>query len=159
MLGLFAQKEIVTDEDYKKSLKKKMIAYRVLFLLGLITIVTFQIAREWFQMTLPDFMMGFYSGIGAGLIGVSLILTLKTRRILRSPEALRRSRIKNTDERNVNISAKSMRTALFVLLIAMYLVMIIGGLWYPILTEVIAGLVYVFLFVYLISYWILSKKM
>lgn len=159
MLGLFTEREIVTDDDYKKCLKKKMVAYKVLLLLGLVTIVTFQFAEEWFQITLPGFMMGFYSGIGAGLIGVSIALTLKTRRIVRSPEALRKYRIKNTDERNMNISGKSMRIAIFILLITMYLVMIIGGLWYPILTKAMAGLVYIFLFVYLISYWILSKKM
>lgn len=159
MLNIFTGKEIVTDEDYRKCLEKKRILYAVLFLLGVITEGVFLMARKSMETKLPDFMLGFYEGIGAGLIGIAVILFIRNRRILHSQELLHKSRIKNTDERNLQIAGKAMRISIVILLIAIYLVMLIVGLWNPIMTQIMAGLVYLFLIVYCVSYWIISKKM
>ncbi|MDO5291555.1 MAG: DUF6442 family protein [bacterium] len=79
--------------------------------------------------------------------------------LLRDEEKLRKARIANTDERNIAIQRKAMQTAFFIMLVAMYLVMLIGGIWYPVLAQTISLLLCVFLVVYLIAYGIISKKM
>ncbi|MDD3206333.1 MAG: hypothetical protein PHS74_11475 [Lachnospiraceae bacterium] len=151
--------EILTDDDYRAYLNKKKPVYAVLFLAGIITILITQLAQFVWKVELMDYMHGFYTGIGVGLLVIAIFLYARNRRTLGSPERLRKERIKNTDERNLKIGQKSRMIALAALLVGIYVAMLIGGLWYPILTKVLAGLVYLFLISYCIAYKVLSGRM
>lgn len=158
MLGIFCGNECGTNEEYKRFIKRRMIYFIGTIILGAITLIVTFLGNKIFSGSISEKMLGVYTGFGSGLIIAGTILLIKNRLLLKNEEKLRKSRIENTDERNKEISLKATRVALGVMLVIMYLVALIGGLWYPELTKILLTLVGVFLLAYLIAYKVISKK-
>lgn len=149
-----------TDEDYLKVLRRQQRLFIGMMILGIITFAVAALAEvlSW-DISLNSHSLGFYSGVGTGLTLGSAIFLLRLRKAMKDPKALREARIKATDERTLDISRRSLAAAGYALLIAVYLACLIGGLFYPELLMVLAGLACVFLTTYVISYFIYNKLM
>lgn len=80
-----------------------------------------------------DFLQGFYTGVGFGLIGVSIVVAFNTRRLLRDEARLKAAFVKATDERNRAISAAALQATALTMLILLYLALFVLGLFYPVL--------------------------
>ena len=158
MLGIFCGSECSTNEEYKKCIKKRIAYFIGAIILGVITLIVTFLGNEIFGVSISEKMLGVYTGFGTGLIFAGAILLIKNILLLKNEEKLRKSRIANTDERNNEISLKATRVALGVMLVAMYLVALIGGLWYPELMEILLILICVFLLAYLAAYKYISRK-
>ncbi len=104
-------------------------------------------------------MLGVYTGVGGGIMGASIAQWIKTKLILADDKKLKKSRLNNTDERIQEISKKSFRAAAIVLLISLYVTGLIGGLFYPVLVEVLFGMVCIFLIIYLVAYKVYDRSM
>jgi len=104
-------------------------------------------------------MISTYAGVGSGVMAAALVLWIRFQRILKNPEKLKAMRLSNTDERNKEIGGKAYRFASTVLLIGLYGICLIGGLWYPILIKVVGILMWIFLITYIISYKVFERKM
>ncbi|MBO5293143.1 MAG: hypothetical protein J6B10_08195 [Lachnospiraceae bacterium] len=159
MLGLFCSVSCTDNEEYRKCIQKRMWLWRGMLAAGILTFIIAFLAGNYWQIELEDFMLGMYQGVGAGLIGASVALLFKNGRLLKDEEKLRRARIAASDERNMEIVSRAMRAALVVLLVAIYFVMLIGGLWYPQIAWVLANLVCLFLLAYVAAYKIIARKM
>lgn len=86
-----------------KRLKIKCVICIALILIGVtMTILSFQVKD------LTEMQSGYMNGFGTSMAVVSLILFIKNIVTLRSPKNLRDREIQLTDERNVQISTKSM---------------------------------------------------
>lgn len=157
MLGIFCSTHGLSNEEYKKHIVKRMYLLFGFFVIGLITIGVLVYA-ELSKIRIADYAQGFYYGVGSALIVASIILIIKNRLLLKDENKLRKARIDSSDERNIEISTSSMKIAVFVLLVAIYFVMLIGGIWYPILTKTLSMLVILFMFVYIVAYKIISKR-
>lgn len=158
MLGMFCGSDCKTNEEYKGVIKERIVLFIGIVILGLITLVITLFGDRYLNLKISEKMISTYSGFGTGLTVVGVVLLIKNIRILKNEEKIRKARISNTDERIKAISLRASRFALAVILVSMYLVALIGGLWYPILTQVLFGIISVFLLSYLIAYIIISKK-
>lgn len=158
--NLFGRREIHTDEDYKRLLLRRQRFYIVLMLLGLTTMAIAFLAEflAW-NVTLSANALGFYCGAGTGATFATIVFLIRTRRMMKNPEAIRKARIKETDERILEIGRHAAVVAGYVLLIVLYLVCLIGGLFYPELLMILAGLISVFLLAYSVSFAIYNKRM
>ena len=91
--------------DYKKSLKQRRWAAIGMLCIGLVGFAC------WFFLVpdshLSDHVQSFYLGAASGITAGSLILFIRTQYLLTHPQAQRKAKIKETDERAMHI----MRTA------------------------------------------------
>ena len=159
MNGIFCSSTATTNEEYKKVIKARMTRMLFVFGIGCLTLAVSIWANASKKANLSDQMLGVYTGVGVGLILVSILLFIKNILILRNEEKLKNSRLENADERIHEIGNKAFRVAGFSLLVAIYAVGLIGGIFYPILINVLFGLVSLFLLVYFIAYKIYDKSM
>jgi len=159
MNGIFCGKASSSNEEYKKVIRFKMRIFCVLFLVGAVTFFGTLFIMFRFSSILSDYQSGVYSGIGCGLMGAAVALWIKNKMLLGNEEKLKQSRLANSDERNIEISQKAMRIAAMALIVALYLVGIVGGFFYPVLIKVLLFLVCIFLLVYVIAFKMIGKKM
>lgn len=158
MNGFFCNSKATNNEEYKKVIQTRMTRMVFLFGIGCLTIAVSLIAKDNKAVTIGDQMLGVYTGVGTGLMFAAAILWIKNMLILKDDEKLKNSRLENADERIQEISLKAFRVAGFALLVALYGFGLIGGLFYPILVEVLMAKVSIFLFVYMIAYRIYDKS-
>ena len=94
-------KLILNDADFEKSLKRRRLAGFALLLVGLVGLGCYFLLVEGGD--LPDFAQGFYLGAATGITAGALVLLIRTQYLLTHPEAQRKSKIKETDERELQI--------------------------------------------------------
>lgn len=158
MLGIFCATKVTSDEEYRKYAGRRCFVYAGLALIGVIT-AAIAIAAEFLWMVeISDMMLGVYTGVGTGLTAAGIILSIKNMLLIKDEKKLRQARIADSDERNIQISMLATKAALAVLLVGMYFAILLGGLWYPILTKVLAFLLMLFMFSYVVAYRIISRK-
>lgn len=104
-------------------------------------------------------MLGVYSGVGTGLSVCGIILWIKNKLLLNNDEKLKESRLNNTDERIQEIASESFKVAAIVMLIALYLTALIGGLFYPVLVDALLFISCTFLLSYIIAFKYYNSKM
>ncbi|WP_294167090.1 hypothetical protein [uncultured Clostridium sp.] len=158
MLGMFCGSDCKTNEEYKGVIKERIVLFIGIVILGLITLVITLFGDRYLNLKISEKMISTYSGFGTGLTVVGVVLLIKNIRILKNEEKIRKARISNTDERNKEISLKSSKIALGFMLATMYLVGLIGGIWYPAITQVLFNIICLYLIVYLIAYKVISRK-
>jgi len=148
-----------TNEEYREILKNRMIIMSIISIIGIITIALAFATKFYLNTSINDNIRGAYLGIGMGLFVSGIVLWIKNRLLLNNDEKLKESRINNTDERIQEISRKSFKIAGIVMLIALYLTAIIGGLFYPIIVEALLFISCIFLISYIISFKYYNRKM
>lgn len=159
MRGILCGSTVRTNEEYKEVIKSRMKIMVVIIIVGIITAAVGFLSEFYFHVPINEHMLGVYSGIGVGLFVVGTMLFIKNRLMLNNDEKLKESRLNNTDERNQEISNKAFRIASYTMLAALYAVALVGGLFYPILAEVLFFLVCVFVLTYTISFKYYNNKM
>lgn len=158
MLGIFCETNVTSNEEYKKYLKRRNYKLAGLFLIGVVTFAVSILAQCFWKVNIPEYILSTYMGLGAGLTAASIVLFIKNRRLLKDDERLRMARVELSDERNRQISTEATKIALMVLMVAMYFVMLIGGLWYPVLMKALCFLICLFVAAYGVAYKIVSKR-
>ena len=158
--SLFGCQNAHTDEEYCGILRRRQRIFIAMLLLGVVTFAAAGAAElfSW-NVALDSHALGFYSGIGTGMAFGAATLLIRLRRTMKDPDALRKARIRDTDERVAEIGRRATATAGYTLLIAVYLLGIIGGMFYPQLLILLAVLPMIFLLAYLISAFIYNKIM
>lgn len=107
----------------------------------------------------PEFFQGVYSGIGIAAIGISVVMFVSTRALLHSETKLKAAFIKATDERSAAIDDAAMQAATAVLLGLLYVVLLVVGLFYPILFCFCLACVVTFVVLKLVFKLYFEKKM
>lgn len=96
-------KQLLTNGgDYEKSLRQRRWAAIALLAVGLVGIVCYFLLVP--DSGLPDFVQGFYLGAAVGIVAGALILLIRTQYLISHPQAQRKARIKETDERQMHIA-------------------------------------------------------
>lgn len=152
--------EVHTDEEYRVVLRRRQWIYYGMLIAGVVTVIAAALAemRIW-NIAASSYQTGFYSGVGGGLVGGAVVFLLRSRKTMQDPERLHKARIAATDERVAEISRRALAMAGYILLMALYLVCIICGLFYPEMLMVLALLAMVFLLAYVISYIVYNRLM
>lgn len=158
MKGIFCTTTARTNEEYRQLLKKRNRLITGLILIGLMTLGIALFAYQN-HLLADDHTLSFYSGVGTGLTVGGLLLLFRNLRTLKDEHKLKTERLKNSDERLIEISSKAFRTASTAMLIAAYFIGLIGGLYEPVLFKVLWLLVTTLLLFYIGSYRYYEKKM
>lgn len=158
MLGIFCATKVMSNEDYRKYVRRRCLIYAGMAVIGVITAAVTMAAEFLWTVEISDTMLGMYTGVGVGLTAAGIILAVKSAVLLKNDQRLRQARIADSDERNIQIAAMATKAALAVLLVGIYFVILIGGLWYPVLVKVLTFLVVLFLFSYVAAYRIISRR-
>ena len=96
-------KQLLTNGgDYGKSLRQRRWAAIALLAVGLVGVVCYFLLVP--DSGLPDFVQGFYLGAATGIVIGALILLIRTQYLIAHPQAQRKARIKETDERQMHIA-------------------------------------------------------
>lgn len=93
--------------DYEHTLRVRRALAAALLLVGLVGIACYFLLVS--GSALPDFARGFYLGAASGITLGALILLIRVQYLLTHPEARKKARIRETDEREQAIN----RTAFF----------------------------------------------
>lgn len=159
MRGIFCGSNAKNNEEYRIYVKTKMNLLLLLFFIGLVTMAISLMAEFYWTVTINEHMLGVYTGAGTGLAAAGAVLWIKNKLLLNNEEKLKISRISNSDERMQEINSKAIRVATVILLVALYVIGLIGGLFNPILIKVLFGCMTIFVAAYIIAYKIYEKKM
>ena len=159
MKGLLCNTTAKTNEEYRQVLKMRMYRFLCIGLVGTITLVTALLAEFYWKLNVPEQMLGVYTGVGAGLLCISLIMLIKNKILLGDEEKLKQSRINDADERIREISSRAFKTAAVIMLVVMYIAALVGGLFYPVLVKLLLAIISVFAFAYVVAYSVYNKRM
>lgn len=146
------------DEEFVEQLKKKIRIMWIVGVFGLVVAILGFSAEYYMEVAVSEYMLGVYCGAGMGLFGAAVAIIIRYNRLLKNEAKRKEARLQQTDERNIEISRKAMQMSALMLLVVLYAVGLIGGLFYPILMKVLLLAVCVFVLGYAISYKIIEKK-
>ena len=149
---------ITNDNEYREYVRTRIILSVIIAVLGAIALFVAMFANKIFNISIDDHQMGYYCGLGTGLIVAGIALAIKFGMLLKNQDKLKKQRIKETDERTQSIKTKALVIAGLILLASIYIIGIIGGLYYPILTRLLLIPVAIFLVSYTIAFKVYSSK-
>lgn len=124
---MFYGKNIRTDEEYKKEIIKRMVIFSMILLLGIITIVIALMGKYYEKFNFEINSIWYFMGMGCGLIFAALVNLIRDYILIKNKYRLRKERIKNSDERNIEISIKASRVTTAVILVMLYITIIVSG--------------------------------
>lgn len=129
MKGLFcAHCKARNNEEYKEVLKKRLVRVRLTCLAGLLVIAGVAVLTCLLPGKVDDYHQGVTYGMGTGLILGSIVAMLRIRKTLTNEEKLKTQRLKETDEREIEISNMAIKQTAKLLLAVLYLSMVFGAL-------------------------------
>lgn len=146
------------NEEYKIVLAKRQKRMLVLLLAGLLTVVAgiVYIGINGFE---DSYSLGFVFGFGVGLALGAALAMWKIRKTLRNEEKVKEARLKETDEREVEVANQALRLTAKIMLAALYVCLIIGGLFWEEIMRVCCILVCIFLLSYEFAKKYYNKQM
>ena len=143
--------------DYKKSLKQRRWAAIGMLMIGLVGFVCYFLLVP--DSHLSVHVQGFYLGAASGITAGALILFIRTQYLLTHPQAQRKAKIKETDEREMHIMRTAAQIAggitIFGVVLSLFVVLPLSMEAYYALTGVVFFYAAVF---FLSSLW-LSRKL
>lgn len=159
MRGIFCGTTTKTNEEYRIVIKKRIKFIIGIIIIGIITTAVALYAELCMDAVISEHILGFYTGVGTGLVVVGIIMLIKNKMLLGNEEKLKENRLSNTDERIQAIGNKAFRVATFVMLIAIYATALIGGIFIPEIIQILIFIVCAFLLAYAIAFKYFNSKM
>lgn len=159
MKEIFCTTTARTNDEYREVIKKRMRTMVLLIVIGFITALVGFGAESYLKLSINEHMLGVYTGVGTGLFVGGIILWIKNKLLLDNEDKLKESRLSNTDERIQEISNRALRTATYVIIIVLYAIALIGGLFNQILFEAFMFVIFTFIIAYAIAYKYYNSKM
>lgn len=159
MKGLFCDgSKAKNNEEYRLVLKKRQKRMWCLFAVGLLTVVLGVILSVLMKEQVSERQTGFVLGLGTGLSLGSVAVIGMLRRTMRSEERLKRGRLREVDEREIEVRSRALQATAKALLVVLYLLMVIGGLFNEELVGVSVFLAGIFLCCYKLFQKYYGKK-
>lgn len=120
---------------------------------------TVQLPILYLEAQSRSFMMNFYYGTGIGLIIAGILMILRNRSYLRSPDRMKQQEIREFDERSQAIGTRCWAYAGYSLFILLYVMILLSGFVSILLVKLLLCIMAVF--AGLLGIWkiILSRKM
>lgn len=111
--------------NYSKSLKQRRWAAIGMLAVGLVGIVCYFLLVP--DSGLSDYAQGFYLGAAWGITAGALVLLIRTQYLITHPQAQRKAKIKETDEREMHIirSAAQMAGGITIFAVALSLFVVL----------------------------------
>lgn len=149
MKGLFcAHCKARNNEEYKEVLKKRLVRVRLIGLAGVLVIAGAAVLTCLLPGKVDDYHLGVTYGMGTGLILGSIVAMLRIRKTMTNEEKLKVQRLKETDEREIEISNMAIKQTAKLILAVLYLSMVFGAL----VSEELLNLSCLLIGIFLLSY-------
>ena len=130
-------------------LKKRQVGLGLFIMAGLATEGLVLFLKFCTRMHFGEYQLGYLLGIGAGLILGGVVGVVRIRRRMADEEKLKKFRLKETDERELEVDSLALRAAAKTLLIVLYVTLVVAGVFdREELVHVCFGLVALFLLGY-----------
>ena len=100
---------IFDTSDYERSLRRRRLVFLGLLAVGLTGLVCYLLFHD--SLPLSDYARGFYLGASSGISGAAAVLLVRTQHLLTHPEARKKAKIQEQDEREKTISNLSFQFA------------------------------------------------
>ncbi len=150
MKGLFcAHCKARNNEEYRVILRKRLIKVRLMCVMGLLVILGAAVLFHTLLREAGDWHQGAVYGMGTGLMLGSAVAMFRIRRILSDEGRLKEQRLKETDERELEIGNMALRQTAKLLLLVIYILMVFGILISEELLKVCCLLIGIFLLSYI----------
>lgn len=101
---------------------------------------------------LSSIMHSFYTGLGGGFLGAGTVMLIKNLRLLRNNEELKKAELKETDERNLFVAARTAQFTFFIFTAALFISIIVAGLVNPFAANVLFVVLVAAFLIYLLVY-------
>lgn len=149
MKGLFCSgRKAKNNEEYRLILKKRQKRMWCLFAVGLFTAALGVVLDMLMKEQMSTRQTAFVLGLGLGLSLGALLAIGKIRRLMRNEGQLKEERLKEVDEREIEVRNQALQASAKVLLAVLYFMMIIGGLF----LEELVGICFLLIAIFLVSY-------
>ena len=102
-------KNVTFSKDYDKTLKLRCLWFGAMLAIGLVGFACYFFLVP--QSNLGDHAKGFYLGAASGITVAAVFFLVRTQYLMFHPEAKRKARIEETDEREQKILSGSMQFA------------------------------------------------
>lgn len=160
MIDLFCDgSKAKNNEEYRLVLRKRQKGYWGLFGIGVLTAVLGAVLSTVLEEQVSGRQASFILGLGTGLCLGAVFLIWSLRRVMKNEEQLKARRLKEVDEREIEVRSKALQAAAKILVVVLYVLAIIGGLFVKELVGVCGLLICVFLFSYLLLQKYYGKKL
>lgn len=137
------------NEEYRAVLKKRQVNFCLIMLAGIATEGIVLFLRYCIRMEFADYQMGYLLGMGAGLAFGGVVGLARIRGKMASEEKLKECRLKETDERELEVDSLALRATAKLLLAVLYVFLIAAGAFErEELMQVCFGLIGIFLLGY-----------
>ena len=150
MKGLFCSEcKARTNEEFRQVLQKRARNLWILFGIGICTAIA-GFAAGYFWVEILPHQIGMVAGIGTGLVVGCTIALLRINGYLRDEEKIKKERLRETDERELEISSMALKATAKLLLATLYIVMIVSSMFYAPCVGVCSLLIVTFLIGYMV---------
>lgn len=133
------------NEEYRLVLKKRQRRYWYLFCAGLLTAALGAVLEAIPEERISGRQTAFVLGLGSGLCLGSALIIWNIRRVMKNEDQLKERRLKEVDEREIEVRSRALQAAAKALMVMLYVLSIIGGLFVRELTWVCGLLIFGFL--------------
>lgn len=117
------------NEEYRAVLKKRQVNFYLFIAAGIATEGLSLFLHFCTSTVFSDYQMGYLLGMGAGLVLGGCVGLVRIRRRMRDEQKLKEFRLKETDERELEVDSLALRATARFLLAALYVLLIAAGIF------------------------------
>lgn len=152
------KQELNQEQRFEKKLKMRILLSFILLLLGILSISVILIAKYGLEVTMNDYMIGFYTGTGGGLVGAGIITIIKNIRWLKDEKKRRAVQLEEYDERNEYLRLRTMSISAYCMIFLLYGGTVITGMLNETVSKTLLITMFIYTFMILMIYLIVRKQ-
>lgn len=129
MKGLFCSRcRAKNNEEYRAVLKKRQVRFCLCILVSVALMGLVLFLCLCTQTGFTEYRLGYLLGLGGGLALGGVIGLVRIRRTLADEEKLKEARLKETDERELEVDSLALLATGKILLLVLYVLLFVAGL-------------------------------
>lgn len=141
---------------------RKKVKFRLWFAIAITVAGFILLASTWLGVfgdrINDEFVSGFYSGLGGGLMGGGIATIIKNRRMLNNPGRFNAAEIAEKDERTIFVTNKTYVATTYIVSMLVFAGVIISMLFNRTVAMTLLSVLGVFGVVFTTSYFIIKKR-
>ncbi|MEG2644593.1 MAG: hypothetical protein RR965_05295 [Enterococcus sp.] len=141
------------DQEYLKSLKRFNRYYLATAIMLITCLVILFLGTSFYELKINQRASDYLSGF---LLAIAVI---RNQKLMKDPKLLKKKRIKNSDERNVEIMKKSLQFTSYFMVIALVLTSVAGSFLSEVIMQMASLLIALFFISYLVCYLYFKKRL
>lgn len=154
MKGLFCRGcKAKNNEEYRLVLKRRQKRVYFIIAAGILTVVLSLISFAALTKMTDDIRLSTLTGIGTGLVAGGVFTVLRLRWILADENRLKKQRLRETDEREVEAGNQALKATAKLMLVLFYILMI----WGIVVSEEVLNMCSLLICFFLLSYMIFLR--